>query len=1248
MEDTLRSKIDEVKRKRDECRAQCDLLAKELASLEKIERHETLKDVSLDPKSKLIDLLKLRVLDPSPEWRSKIDALISIPEGIATYAPEHEAIDKEIAKQRAVLETIRAETSAHEIQDMEARIRELEGSKPKVASMLTGGDYFEALFQLAFALGITPETQNRKVVFYQIKDYKTVEERKNYLHDKDVNNSGGGEQGIEDFLFRVCSSGSRAEECEASTDTQGSLSYSCGVKPTTAKPNNDAIYYGSVKRFKAEKSPAKAYDIPILQQQMEGILPENKNKTLMVCVRNEEKFRMKLGRTRMDFLKLIIRNNIVGYDSLMVYFDTYRRSFLSKFENPTPEDIAAEVDRLYPISKVYKPVLSLYFHQELVVKSVDKRIQEVPPSEDPHFMCIGVLPRGGKSFIAGGIVDAQRKDKTKPFNVLFLTSAVNETRKQFYDDLIDKFAEFDDFDFIDAVNPKRDPKKKNKFVFVSRQFSTLTTKKQAEEVAQNTSPLNDKDFLKRLESVTGEGVSYDLCFFDEAHVGILSDKVDKNFRDLFKSFNTNRVVLMTATYKKPVGALQIGAKDVFVWDLQDVQDMGSLSDLKVDAFLQKNPDVLQRYPNVAKQLLEHRMRLGQSEESIAKPYLNFPRPNFISLTFTPDTIQKLNDMDTGYRFKDSFECDVDHGVLSDPSRYKEWAGMLAGRSQAIKIRQFLTPVEETGDDFLTNANFRYRALNQIFTIAQKTRSRPLQGQTFSMIMFLPTNIASAPVGALCRIWGSFMMESQYWRDNFVFLTLSKYDPPKKEKQARTPTKRTTLSVKEAVSRGICHREEFGNRDLKELIQEVEYEALQLKNPDGNPKGLVILSGDVAKMGISLPCVDVVCLLNESQEADDIIQKMFRALTDDGPTKKNGFIIDLNVKRIVRAMFEYDIEKSRKSLSGQKTPNIEERIRQLIDLCNWGQYGYIIDNPKTTLEDVMTMIKTRVFDRVQSDIYTTYGDKSFVDKQFDVIQNIPGFKDDARDILEYTKGKRRALPTGDPLLSQGETVPDKPKEEGEKREDVEEKKAAEQQKLTDEEIKKKIVDIMKTFVNAIVIKSDQPWSGMDFSTLITKYMKDKPTSLVTTTNRMEGRFWYNPDPKKPERKFDDEMFADEICGCNTTQECGKMFSNLYDTVFCELRGYAYKQTKLNGSQYDLQLHERIMNLMDKVFAASPELNADWTNYIDSLVKEITSKRLGGGYTHKTKRNKTRVLDKNVRTTQRNKNNTGNHRQTSYSR
>jgi hypothetical protein len=575
--------LEELRRKRDECRVQCELMSKEIVSLERDERNETLRDVVLDPDSTLIDLLAKRILDPSPEWRSRVNSLIYIPEGEPPSAPPPPTpLELQIIEQQAKLDAVvrqseEAEARGEGTGPLQDTIREertlletlRESAPPKQKPVpkrtLTGGDYFEALFQLAFALGITPETSGRKVVFYNIVNYKTPSRWDNYLHEKKVKNSGGGEQGIEDFLFRVCNPDSAASDCAtegSSVEASNIPSYACAVKPKDSKEDQDtvksekkkedqdAIYYGSVKRFRGEKSPAKHYDIPILQQQMSLVFPENPNKTLFVCVRDEATFRNKLGRTRMDFLKLIIRNNVFGYETLMGYFEIFRKAFLAKFESPTPELIAAEVNRLYPKSTVVKPILSLYFHQELVVKSVDTRIQETPVSTDPHFMCIGVLPRGGKSFIAGGIIDSQHKDKSKPFNVLFLTSAVNETRSQFKEELIEKFAEFADFDFIDAVNdtPNRSSKK-NKFVFVSRQLSTLT-EKEGEEVSILSATLTKKKvtvpYEDRVKSfLPSDSAMFDLCFFDEAHIGIRSDKVNEGFRNLFKNFNTTLIWLMT-------------------------------------------------------------------------------------------------------------------------------------------------------------------------------------------------------------------------------------------------------------------------------------------------------------------------------------------------------------------------------------------------------------------------------------------------------------------------------------------------------------------------------------------------------------------------------------------------------------------------------------------------------------------------------------------------------------------------------
>jgi hypothetical protein len=57
------------------------------------------------------------------------------------------------------------------------------------------------------------------------------------------------------------------------------------------------------------------------------------------------------------------------------------------------------------------------------------------------------------------------------------------------------------------------------------------------------------------------------------------------------------------------------------------------------------------------------------------------------------------------------------------------------------------------------------------------------------------------------------------------------------------------------------------------------------------------------MGISLPCTDVVFLFNEKKSPDDIIQKMYRALTPS-PGKKSAYVVDLNPVRTLGALYGY--------------------------------------------------------------------------------------------------------------------------------------------------------------------------------------------------------------------------------------------------------------------------------------------------------------------------------------------------------
>jgi hypothetical protein len=97
--------IEELRRRKETCVKECNALTKELTALTSFETKKKIAGITLTHDKKLIDLLIERILDPLPDWKSKIDMLIRIPWGDAGR------------------------------------------------NFLRGGDYFEALFQLAIAIG---------------------------------------------------------------------------------------------------------------------------------------------------------------------------------------------------------------------------------------------------------------------------------------------------------------------------------------------------------------------------------------------------------------------------------------------------------------------------------------------------------------------------------------------------------------------------------------------------------------------------------------------------------------------------------------------------------------------------------------------------------------------------------------------------------------------------------------------------------------------------------------------------------------------------------------------------------------------------------------------------------------------------------------------------------------------------------------------------------------------------------------
>ena len=77
------------------------------------------------------------------------------------------------------------------------------------------------------------------------------------------------------------------------------------------------------------------------------------------------------------------------------------------------------------------------------------------------------------------------------------------------------------------------------------------------------------------------------------------------------------------------------------------------------------------------------------------------------------------------------------------------------------------------------------------------------------------------------------------------------------------------------------------------------------------EGLILLAGNMLTLGITLDNCDVVILMNNTLSCDKVLQQMYRCMTEDkNGEKKYGFVIDLNMSRVLNTCIQYSTTKER--------------------------------------------------------------------------------------------------------------------------------------------------------------------------------------------------------------------------------------------------------------------------------------------------------------------------------------------------
>ena len=675
-------------------------------------------------------------------------------------------------------------------------------------------------------------------------------------------------------------------------------------------------YVGTVKWYKKEKS-AEHYDLEKLKIFEGELFDMYKPVSILLFLKNKHEFEMAHRRA---YRKHVIKyaNQIYDWEDDIKPFLQQKRYDIfhsAQLSGKTPEECVNDI----LFGDIQKSMLQLQVHQDIIVTGLTQRIHEQPTE---NIYVIGVLPRGGKTYIAGGLIREYLKLNDKPGIFFWFTSAINETREQVQKDLINKFNDFDDIQFIEA----RDSSdiavtitKKHQFWFCS---SPLMRK------FFSPSP-NRKVRDRPAFEIAKENV--DLVFFDEAHHGGTSDLTHVALEQI-RTRTDIPLIFLSATYLKLIEGFSVHQSNRFIWDYSDVLNTrGLFSETEQESSIQ---NLRNRFgEELVNSVLQKRIGLGDSYKAMGQDYINFPDLYFISADLTPHALDRFE----GQSYYDDRKGFDFHGMffinskIGDPKsgdlKFNSREGQIINTKNKVRMDAWtifsnvtslrnlialITPAADKTISFNDELDggeplfgTKQSVLDRINTISRETESRFRIEDNPTLLMFLPTGGVGSNIEVCLRAFASLLMKNKWWKERYDVVCITSKD-------------NSQLTGDRIDSEGSEQIHIITNNP-KDNIKKLEKQL-----HCGGKRGLVILAGDKLSMGISLPCTDVVFLFNDSSSADNIIQKMYRALTPS-IGKKSSFIVDLNPARSFSAIFKYTRAANKQSTTKSQVLQIMENV-----------------------------------------------------------------------------------------------------------------------------------------------------------------------------------------------------------------------------------------------------------------------------------------------------------------------------------
>ena len=337
--------------------------------------------------------------------------------------------------------------------------------------------------------------------------------------------------------------------------------------------------------------------------------------------------------------------------------------------------------------------------------------------------------------------------------------------------------------------------------------------------------------------------------------------LSKDILTSYSSKNTVKIYL-TATYNKPLKEWNILSECQMYWDIEDEQICKSIL---VD---NNNLDKLkEKHGNeYVEKTIKYYSNLGKSINDIFKCYEKMPDLHLITNMFDSQRYEIIKEkLNNNKENKMGFCFETLFGLNKTKTKF----------SFENEVKTILR--------YISGSNKEEDGEKTIFTRINNICSEKETRLPFTQIWFLPSD----NINEISQCLKTLMLDDSI---------LKKYDV-------------------------LCI-----NRKNKDLVKDIKDE-INKKEIEAKSKGklgLILLAGNMLTLGITLNLCDLVILMNNALSSDKVLQQMYRCMSE-GENKKIGFVVDLNISRVLNTCVNYTIYKNEKSINDKIKYLIQNRL-----------------------------------------------------------------------------------------------------------------------------------------------------------------------------------------------------------------------------------------------------------------------------------------------------------------------------------